>query len=298
MIESLPPDLLENLEKLGQAIDMEKTIHVFDGGRVGFNLNEENEDIKDVAKRTCRPWQGKRKSRRRAASTAHDFRTGTIKETFGTQFRVLAQDYEALASEDENGLWVSIVSYPLGERGPKVHLLVGMPLDLRVAPRAWAFGSIGPNASALSLRHTNFPDASICAFTVDDKVWKPEDGLLPLVDCFSTWVLKKWHFEKFGWWPGPQIGACALYRRLESDGREWCGCQSGRRYASCHQGADLLKAELPARAEFRQLFLCDYEGRSIPSCIFNAAQSRWKKLPKMSEAFFHWMKPGEPVLPF
>jgi hypothetical protein len=305
MIESLPADLIELLKELGHAIDVERPFSVFQGGRVGFEPDEESELLKYVPERTlrssARSQQGQRaprRSRRRPPAETYPFSSRALEDAFGVQFRVLAQHYEALASEDQNGLWVAIKLHPLGARGPKTFFLVGMPLDARIAPRAWAFGSIGANAALLPLRHSNFPDASICAFTEAQSIWKREDGLLPLVDMFSTWVVKKWHFEKFGWWPGPQVGACALYRRMESKGQEWCGCMSGRRYGDCHQAVDFLVDDSIAASEFRHLFMCDYQDRSVPSCVLEAAKSRWKKLPTLALAFSYRIRPDEPLIPF
>jgi hypothetical protein len=305
MIESLPADLVELLKELGHAIDVERPFSVFDGGRVGFETDAESEVIEYVPERTprssARSRQGQRaprRSRRRPSAETYPFSSRALEEAFGVQFRVLAQHYEAVASEDQYGLWVATKLYPLGVRGPESFFLVGLPLDVRIAPRAWAFGSIGAHASLLPLRHTNFPDASVCAFTEAQGVWKREDGLLPLADIFSTWVVKKWHFEKFGWWPGPQVGSCAHYRRLESIGQEWCGCMSGRRYGDCHQAIDALVDDSFAASEFRRLFMCDYQDRAVPSCVLEAAKSKWKKLPTLALAFSHRMKPDEPSIPF
>ena len=178
-----------------------------------------------------------------------------------------------------------VKSYPLGLLGPRVHFLVGLPMDRNVFPRAWVFDRIGPYASRLSLKHTNFPDASICAFSQSSDAWGPNDGLLALVDHYSTWVIKSWHRETFGWWPGPQFGERAFYRRREFDGREWCGCQSGKRYAVCHQGADLIVNDDVARREFLRDFPTGYESREIPDCVFEAARTNWKKLPSLVQVF-------------
>ena len=305
MKESLPTDLAEFLKELGCALDIERPVSVHDGGRVGFNDVEDEKVIENVERQTWGPrtsrWRSRTSRRRRSrgewpSAETHHFRSGAIEETYGAGFRVLVQHYEALSFEDQHGLWVVVTSFPLGYRGPSVYFLVGLPLDQRISPRAWAFNHIGPKVQPVSLRHTNFPDASICAFTTADYAWRPDDGILPLIDHYSTWTIKKWHFELFGWWPGPQAGACAYYRHIESVAREWCGCQSGKRYGECHLTADCLMSESIAKAEFRRLFRCNYEDRAVPQCILNAARTRWKELPSLALAYA-FRQADEPVIP-
>jgi hypothetical protein len=305
MAVSLTADVQMQLEKLGLAIDVKVPVSAFCGGRVGLNSDFESEVISDVtqgqARRSAaRSWQGQRSSRGQRWGTTcsqHHFGADAVEQAFGAQFRLLAQHYEALATEDEHGLWVSVRAHPLGTGGPQVHFLIGLPLNSEILPRAWAFERIGPNAAPLELRHTNFPDASICAFTPDDGAWKAEDGILALVDLYSVWIIKKWHFETFGWWPGPQYGGCALYRRLEFQGREWCGCRSGLRYAECHKEADLLVNDAFARNEFKQLFKVDYESRMVPEPLLDAAISRWRKLPSLRSVFLFRLT-NEPLVGF
>lgn len=303
MSESLPADLFEQLEQLGQALDIGRPVSVFDGGRVGFNEEDESGVIKDVERQAerrsparSRPGQrASRWSRRRSSAEAYHFRSGALEEAYGAGFRILAQHYATLGFEDTQGLWVAVKSHPLGDRGPQVHFLIGLPLDPAIAPRAWAFNRIGSGASPAGLRHTNFPDASICAFTVADNAWHRDEGILPLVDHYSVWTIKKWHYEAFGWWPGSQAGACSYYRRLESVGREWCGCQSGKRYHECHQPSDRLVDESFSRAEFLRIFKCDYDARSVPVCIQDAACNHWKNLPSLALAF-SFRKADEPFI--
>lgn len=80
-------------------------------------------------------------------------------------------------------------------------------------------------------------------------------------------------------------------------GREWCGCECGKRYVDCHQSPDLLVAEGVARQEFRRLFITDYEDRQIPAGVIGAARSRWKKLPDMATTFAYRPSYDEPEIP-
>lgn len=278
---------INRLEALGQALDLEQQLSVFHEGFVGFSYESEvNDYAQGTAQRSAaRPRPGQRtteRTRRGEAGEAHRFRSGAIEEAFGTEFRILARDYSALGFEDRDGLWVMVKSNPLGSQGPQIHFAVAFPLNRIATPRGWAFSRIGPRSRLMSLKHTNFPDASICAFLPNDGSWKPTDGMTALIDHYSVWAVKSLHRQFVGYWPGKQYGACALYRRMEFEPREWCGCLSGKRYQDCHQGADLIVSETAGRQEFRRLFRCDYETRAAPVAIVNAAMSRWKKIPAMA----------------
>lgn len=299
---------LAELRRIGKVIDDCAPIHVGQFGQVKAikvdgieerDANNEQREKKRAQGSETGSRKGSQRSPRRSglrsSTETHYFSTTAIEQAYGVEFRVLAQQYKALGFEDENGLWIAVKSYPLGNRSPKVFFLIGVPLNQDVAPRAWGFSQIGPNALPLAFKHTNFPDASVCAYTEQDAAWSYSDGLLALVDHYSVWAFKKWHHETIGWWPGPQAGACALYRRREFEGREWCGCLSGKRYFECHQGSDLLLDEQLAEAEFRKYFLVDYENRSVPSCVSKAAQSKWKEMPTLANAFSYRRTP-EPIL--
>jgi len=144
----------------------------------------------------------------------------------------------------------------------------------------------------MTLKHTNFPDASICAFTPDRQPWPDADGLLGLVDIYVLWAVRKLHRDLFGWWPGPQLGACAHYRLREFDPREDCGCGSNRRYGECHLPADMLAEPHAAAAEFRRLFNGDYEDRRPPEHVLEAARSSWTKMPSMATVYAHRPDPS------
>lgn len=287
--------LIRRLEMLGQALDQQVQLCVFNGGLVGFGDETESEVNAHVAQRQARrsatgSRQGQRtasRPRRRKAGQRNHLCTEAHERAFGSEFRVLAQHYDALGFEDEKGLWVAVSANPLGMDGPQAHFLVGVVGDRRIDPRAWAFSRIGPRAEPMSLKHTNFPDASVCAFTREDNAWNPADGLITLLDHYVIWAVKKWHRDIIGWWPGPQAGTCAIYRRREFLTEEWCGCGSGKRYGNCHQAADLVVDEAAGREEFRHLFACDYEDRQVPEIILKAARSRWKRMPTIEHAFAH-----------
>jgi len=296
MTDSLPRELVEYLRRLGQAIDIGRQPTVFDGGVVGFSDATESEVMKDVAGEEARSPSGSRSGRRararRAQASDHPFRSDALEAAHGAGFRILAQHYEALAFEDRNGLWVVVTSTPLGRGGPEVHFLIAAPVDERLAPRAWAFAKIGRAARLMSLKHTNFPDASVCAFPHNHWPWPNPDGLLGLVDIYVLWAVRKLHRDRFGWWPGPQLGPCAHYRLREFDPREDCGCGSNKKYGACHMAADLLANPKVASAEFRRLFACDYDDRRQPECVMASARSRWESMPSMAKVFAHRHDPS------
>ena len=289
---------LAHLRAVGAAIHGDQRPTVFDGGSIGFSDATESEVMKDVAQRQAHRSPAGSRARRRARARSgaqaanHAFRSDALEAAHGAGFRILAQHYEALAFEDRNGLWVVVKCHPLGRDGPEVHFLIAVPLDERLAPRAWAFAQIGPSAALMSLKHTNFPDASICAFTPDHRPWPNPDGLLGLVDIYVLWTIRKLHRDNFGWWPGPQLGACAHYRLREFDAREDCGCGSNERYGDCHMPADILANPVTAAAEFRRLFDSSYEDRCPPEQVLKAARSTWRTMPPMATVYAHRPDPS------
>ena len=293
----------KHLRDLGVDIDAEQQPLVFDGGFVGRGIGQKGE-VDDTPqpyagdRSPARSRQGQRAwARRRPFREAEPFRSAAHQAAFGDQFRILARHYEALGFEDKKGLWAAIKIRPLGRGGPQAHLLVGVPFDAAISPRAWAFESLGEAATLFPLKHTNFPDASICAFTKESGAWTNSDGLTALVDHYSLWVVKSWHRTHLGTWPGPQIGACAFYRRNEFEPTEWCGCNSGKRYSHCHQFLDNQVSEEFGRQQFRQLFAGNYEDRRAPITALNAAHSRWRILPDMAAIFSLRRAAGEPEMP-
>jgi hypothetical protein len=293
------------LEAVGEALDVGTQALVFDQGFVGFHGEHESEVISDVpqgqaSRSSARSRAGRRASSRpwgRTPGQPEPFRSPALEAAHGAGFRLLAEHYEALSFEDKNGLWVAIRTKPLGSGGPQAHLLIAAPINEAITPRAWAFAAIGPKAELFPLKHTNFSDASICAFTKVSGAWTPSDGLLPLADHYSLWVAKSWHRSVLGRWPGEQVGACALYRRLEVVDEEWCGCGSGKRYADCHRDSDLLVPEVAARREFRALFGTSYGDRQAPPGVIEAARTFWKRLPDMATTFTYRVTHDEPGIP-
>lgn len=285
----LKPKHIERLKEIGQFIHSGNRPLVFDGGHVGTTQcsNEEiyHESQVKPSRPQARSWQGR--SARSGAWTpaqGNHFGSPAIEASHGAELRVLAQAYPVVVTESDDGFWLAIRTKPLGPDGPKAHVLIAVSCNRSVLPRAWAFETIGTQPRPFAPKHTNFPDGSICAFAPTSDAWKPEDGLLDLVDHYVIWMIKSWHRTVFGWWPGKQAGVVAFYRAQEFDGREFCGCGSGLLYAFCHRGRDLAVPEEVAQKQFETAFGCSYFSRAVPAVLLDAAKSNWRKLPSIRSA--------------
>lgn len=287
---------LAHLSAVGMAIDGGMQPTVYDGGFVAIEPSKEKDEDNVEGQETgsqSGPRPGRRAWAWRAQASHHAFRSDSLELAHGAKFRTLARHYEAQAFEDKNGLWVTVASKPLGVGGPEVHFLIAVPTDEGIAPRAWAFEKIGPNARLMSLKHTNFPDASICAFAHGYWPWPNADGLLGLVDIYVLWAVRKLHRDHLGWWPGPQLGTGSLYRVKEFDPREACGCGSNKKYGHCHMATDLLANPQVAAAEFHRNFHCEYGDRRPHEQVIGAARSRWRSLPSMASVFAERSDPSQ-----
>ena len=179
------------------------------------------------------------------------------------------------------GLWVVAPSNPLGADGPRFTLAVFLPVNPDVTPTncAWAFSKLGQFPKFIGPRHTNFPNHDICAQGTDDAAWVPSEGVRPLLNLHSTWLLRHCYLAEFGRWPGRQWGATALYRRTEFHPDEWCGCGVTARYRNCHMEADLCLSEENARAEHLRIMGMEYVLRWPPRAVKVFARSAWQKVP-------------------
>lgn len=193
--------------------------------------------------------------------------------------------YPTSIMEGDHGLWITVTSKPLGNDGPQAIFVVACPHGAKYEPRAWAFWKLGDFPKFIGPRHTNFPDASICAFGPQDGAWERSDGLVPLIDLYSTWVARQLYLQHFERWPGRQHGASALYRRTEFRPEEWCGCGSDLRYANCHQPADESLSDDDAAEEHRRIFGSDYGPRSVPKSVKKFVRSAFRKVPAFKDAY-------------
>jgi hypothetical protein len=142
---------------------------------------------------------------------------------------------------------------------------------------------LSPFPRAVGPRHTNFPDASICAFTDEDDAWRPGDNPKILLNLYAEWLVGQLFLSLESYWPGRQAGLDATYRTLEFTDQDWCDCGSEKRYGTCHRAIDQLEvARLKAAGKYVPL-----PDRIVPPTIAKFASSRWKKLPDMGKLQLH-----------
>lgn len=283
----LAPPVRSKLIEVGDALDIDQQLAVGDGGEVFVNPHEESEED---AERECEGPSGGQGSQRgpgqcvRARQEAGSgafarFRGGPLAELYLLGESEVRERYDANFIVSGNGLWVVAPSMPLGAGGPQFHLAVAFPFSLGLKPLGWAFNRLGGSPRAVGPRHTNFPDHSICAQGRDDGAWYLTDGVRPLLNLYSTWLLRHLYLAEFGRWPGRQWGPSALYRRSEFHPDEWCGCGRSARYKDCCQSADRDVPDEQARQEHFRVTGNHYPERHVPQGVVDFARSGWKKVP-------------------
>lgn len=289
MKNRLPDNLQQKLFQLGQAIDVDQQAVVFDGGEVGIIESLPEKGNRDEGQATrgsaAGSWQGTVSGARGSSSEAARLGVVDQPEVRVAGLSSLRAAYPTITKDVEFGVWIIVTSSPLGHGGPHVTFAIAYPDKPEIPPKGWAFWKLGAFPKFLGPRHTNFPDASICAFSADDGAWGRDDGPLALVDFYSTWTIRQLYLRHFGHWPGRQYGSSALYRRAEFVGGEWCGCGSGARYRDCHEAADKLIPEVEAREEHRRLFRLEYGPRQPPKSVMRFARSNWSKVPDLVSAY-------------
>jgi len=287
MTTHLSEHLVHKLSELGEAIDINRQFQVFDDGVVGIVKDQTERQNQNEQQRTGGSAAG---SRQRPAGPRRS--TGEARPRLGGRRAQTVQlagledlwsAYPTQIIEGDHGLWIIVKSTPLGHDGPQVTFLIAYPYAEQFEPRAWAFWKLGDFPKFIGPRHTNFPNASICAFGPDD--WKRSHGLVALVDFYSTWVVRQLYYHRFRRWPGKQHGASALYRRTEFAPEEWCGCGSEKRYWECHEREDKALSDEEAVLDHRQKFGSDYCQRKPPKSVLKFVRSGFKKLPSFKDAY-------------
>lgn len=154
--------------------------------------------------------------------------------------RALAAAYPgAEAAETSEALWLRVSSSLLPQLGYRsIFVLVIIPA-LTIA-RGWGFWDYGIwGLQCIGPRHTNYGDASICAFDDRDGTWTYGDSLLTLLDLYAVWAVRHLYLQQFGRWPGPQASFSPFERLREYWDDEWCGCDNPKgRYADCCKERD------------------------------------------------------------
>ena len=177
--------------------------------------------------------------------------------------------------EVEDGIWVVTQIFPIGRDGPYFSVCLFLSDDKTREAKAFAFVGNGAAGEPVGIRHTNFPDASICAFCADDGVWKPGQSPHILLDLYAEWLLCHLFLQQEEYWPGRQWGDHATYRQSEFKDGEWCFCEKGLRYGDCHAPSDAREvARLKHERRYKNL-----PTRRVPRAVLNFAKSGWESAP-------------------
>lgn len=275
--------------QVGEALDIDRELAVGDGGEVFINpLDERAEHAERECKGTARGARPQRRAGQGAGprqeagqSKAARFGSQSLADHYLEGAAATLERYDAKFYRTEVGIWVVTPSSPLGVGGPSFTLAAFLPSDRNIRPSSfgWAFSKLGPFPKPVGPRHTNFPAHDICAQGSDDAAWLPEDGVRPLLNLYSTWLLRHCFLAETGRWPGRQWGATALYRRTEFHPEEWCGCGASKRYRHCHMEVDLNLSEEEAQSEHLRIMGMKYGPRNPPKAVKTFARSNWQKVP-------------------
>lgn len=283
---------LAHVRIVGEAIDNDVYPSVFQNGLVDLVAPEggPSKEQANGERQRARGSAAGSRSRTEAGSRRASGQTASVRGGDQQAARVpvleeLHLAYPTQFIEGDHGLWIVVTSSPLGVGGPQITFVVAYPYADKVVPKAWAYWKLGEFPKFIGPRHTNFPDASICAFVPNDATWRRADGLVALIDLYSTWVIRHLFLRYFGRWPGQQFGPSALYRRTEFSSDEWCGCDSRARYGECHEAADQSLPDDEARAEHRRVMGSDYCTRKPPKSVTKFVRSAFKNVPNFRDAY-------------
>lgn len=290
MIESLHAHQIDRILELGAWRDEGRLFEVGKDGEVGKHHEDRKENSNGHSgKRTTgrEGTAGREGATGLGASSApqpsRQNRGEALRQSYLRHLPEILQYYpSAISREVTDGLWVIVQSFPLGRDGPRFWICLFLPYSDKHDPKAFAFRKISLPRT-VGPRHTNFPDASICAFSSPDDAWRPGDSPIVLLNLYAEWLICQMYFRVAGFWPGGQSGLDAVYRQAEFKPGEWCFCDSRLRYGECHFDADKNEVErLRAKGD-----LFDHGPRKVPSAILRFAKSRWKRVPLSSELHLH-----------
>jgi hypothetical protein len=290
---TVSPQVLPALQRVGSALDQGRSIRVLGGGMVVAEepyIDDDERKRDDETRGTqgsaagsrqrSAGWEGATR-RPRPAGPLLQTGSGDFRNDFEESLPALRLNYPGTRIwDDEIGLWAVVPSFPLGPNGPQAYLLAGLPFEATPKRRCWGYWKRGSRLSWVGPRHTNFPEASICAFD-DVNAWRPSEGLTKLFDVYSVWLLCQLHLQAFGRWPGPQHSINSYYRLHEFREGELCSCDSGRAYFECHRLQDLLENQSLAEQEFRAIAGGGLGDRMVPLGITRFAESGLVEAPNL-----------------
>ena len=290
MTESLHAHQIEQVLELGAWRDKGRRFAVGLNGKVSkYEDDKEHEDVRRqrqgaASAPPATPATPSASGAPADTEPAGPHRRETLRERYlGFRPEILLYYPTAHFREVDHGLWLVARIYPLGHDSPCYWVCLFLPDEAVFSPKAFAFRRLSPLPRAVGLRHTNFPDASICAFTDEDDAWRPGDSPKILLNLFAEWLACQLFFRLTERWPGRQTGLDATYRVQEFKGDEWCCCESNKQYGECHRASDLVEVErLRASGQFVAM-----PERKVPPTIIAFAKSHWKKLPDVTRLPMH-----------
>jgi hypothetical protein len=296
MIESLNAHQLDRILELGAWRDEGRRFAVGKDGEVSKHQEVQKESSNGSVERrqgafppgasapSASPGAPPSPGASASPEPAREDRVQALKRQYAEHLQQVKCYYPSLISRDvRDGLWVIVQSYPLGRDGPRFWICLFLPYSDDFDPMAFAFWKISPLPRPIGLRHTNYPDASICAFIPDDDAWRPGDSPMILLNLYVEWIICHLYFRLKKQWPGAQFGPDAVYRNAEFGALDWCTCDSGRRYGACHMEPDRIEVEgLKQRGEY-----VGHGSRKIPPSIQRFAKSMWQRIPISSELRLH-----------
>ena len=253
----LPASLSVVLKRLGEQLDENQALEVFDGGIVRpnnspvVNVNRAKEkDDETSKKRRAQARQRKRRkrlSRSKRGSRQARKTSPTISAKLRSQYRAQVDAVKTaypgtVVWEEENGMWLFVKSQILQGLERKATFLVLLPFLRNVPAKGWGFWTTHSTDIWIGPRHTNFDDGSICAFDSNEWYWGDNDEIILLLDLYTLWALRHLHLEFFDRWPGYQSAPHVYERITEFRPGEYCGCSKfDRRYSECCENSDKSK---------------------------------------------------------
>lgn len=277
------PQTAELLHQIGEDLDHGMFPSVYDGGLVWparadvvFQLPglEIQNGQTSSASQSWHPWQTGTSGTSRPSPTAASEPAGSASTApslacgvYGLpeSVRALAAAYPGTeAAETREALWLRVPASLLSHLGYRAIFVVAL-LPGRGIERGWAFWDHGIwGLQGIGLRHTNYGDASICAYDSCDGAWDYGYPLVALLDLFAVWAVRHLFLSQFGRWPGPQASFSPFERLREFRDNELCGCALPKgRYVDCCKLGDLQLVSQARNEMISQALI----PRAIPAAV-------------------------------
>lgn len=298
MTDSPTQEQIEHIVKLGSWRDEGHRLAVGLDGKVSIHQADigDNhvaiEEREGAARRqgpTGRQRAAHRSGAAAASQSARQDGSTDVRVRYSASMAEVREYYPDLRVIDvEDGIWVVTQIFPIGRDGPFFSVCLFLSDDKSLDAVAYAFRGDGSEGQIVGLRHTNFPDASICAFCADDGVWAPGSSPLVLLNLYAEWLLCQMFLAIEEYWPGPQWGPTSIYRLLEFDPREWCYCRARANYGDCHAKRDAMEVQTLKRLRRYQ----PLGDRKVPANLRQFAMSEWQAAPAGKDLNLHKFLPA------